>query len=177
MSSQWWDPSGWPMSWWPMSWWPAGPPPLIDAAAPADAPSLAEIHAASFARGWSEAELEALVADPAVDALVARRASPFGTRRPVGFALCRRAGEEAEVLTVAVSPHWRGRGVATELTEALLRRLYADRVAAVFLEVDAGNVPALALYRRLRFRQVGERRGYYAGSGGGHALVMRCDLR
>ena len=153
------------------------PPPLIDAAAAADAPSLAEIHAASFARGWSEAELEALVADPAVDALVARRASPFGTRRPVGFALCRRAGEEAEVLTVAVSPHWRGRGVATELTETLLRRLYAERVAAVFLEVDAGNVPALALYRRLRFHQVGERRGYYAGSGGGHALVMRCDLR
>ncbi len=176
MANLWWDPSAWPMSWWPMSWWPAGPPPLIDAAAAADAPALAEIHAACFARGWSEAELEALVADPAVDALVARRASPFGTRRPVGFALCRRAGEEAEVLTVAVSPHWRGRGVATELTETLLRRLYAERVAAVFLEVDAGNVPALALYRRLRFHQVGERRGYYAGSGGGHALVMRCDL-
>jgi ribosomal-protein-alanine N-acetyltransferase len=172
MASLWWDPSGWPLP-----WWPAVPPPLIDAAAPADAPALAEIHAACFARGWSEAELEALVADPAVDAQVARRASPFGTRRPVGFALCRRAGDEAEVLTIAVSPRWRGRGVATELTETLLRRLYADRVGAVFLEVDAGNVPALALYRRLRFRQVGERRGYYAGSGGGHALVMRCDLR
>lgn len=172
MASVWWDPSGWPIP-----WWPAVPPPLIDGAVPADAPVLAEIHAACFARGWSEAELVALIDEDAVDALVARRASPFGTRGPVGLAMARRAGDEAEVLTIAVSPRWRGRGVATELTEALLRRLYAERISSVFLEVDAGNVPALALYRRLRFHKVGERRGYYAGSGGGHALVMRCDLR
>lgn len=172
MSSEgWWTPTSWLSP-----WWSPVPPPLIDEAVPADAPALAEIHAQSFARGWSEAEFEALIGDPAVDVLVARRGSPLGTRRPVGLALCRRAGDEAEILTIAVHRRWRDRGIATELTETLLRRLYADRVAAVFLEVDAGNAPALALYRRLRFRQVGERRGYYAGSGGGHALVMRCDL-
>jgi len=159
--------------------WPGfeTPAPVIDEPVSADLPVLAEIHAKTFDRGWSLAEIADLLAAPGVTVLVARRASPFGTRRPVGFLIARAAAGEAEVLTVAVLPPWRRRGVGRSLVEAMLRRLYADRVGPVFLEVDAGNTAALALYRRLGFRQVGERRGYYArGNDGGLALVMRLDL-
>jgi len=157
--------------------WPA--PPFIDTPTDADLTVIADLHADAFSRGWSEAEIAALLADPGVAAVVARRASPYGTRRPVGFAITRAAADEAEVLTIAVHPRWRGCGVGRELLEALLRRHYADRIASVFLEVADDNAAAVALYRRLRFVVVGERRGYYAAGGGsaGHALVMRLDLR
>ncbi|MET0429646.1 MAG: ribosomal-protein-alanine acetyltransferase, partial [Microvirga sp.] len=48
----------------------------------------------------------------------------------------------------------------------------------VFLEVEEGNAPALALYRRLGFREVGRREGYYARPDGTRAaaLTMSLDL-
>lgn len=183
--------SRWPVEDWLAELWPSGPwlaalrraggrwpaAPFIDAPADADLAVIAELHAGAFARGWSEAEIAALLVDPGVAAVVARRSSPYGTRRPVGFAITRTAADEAEILTVAVHPRWRGRGVGRGLLEALLRRLYADRVAAVFLEVAADNAAAVTLYRRLGFVVVGERRGYYAdGGAGGLALVMRLNL-
>lgn len=162
--------------------WPGfeTPAPVVDEPADADLPVMAEIHAGAFGRGWSVEEIADLLAAPGVTGLVARRASPFGTRGPVGFLIARAAADEAEILTVAVLPAWRSRGVGRSLLEAALRRLYADRVGPVFLEVDAGNAPAVALYRRQGFRQVAERRGYYeagAGDDAGLALVMRLDLQ
>ncbi|RUX64079.1 ribosomal-protein-alanine acetyltransferase, partial [Mesorhizobium sp. M7A.F.Ca.US.014.04.1.1] len=61
----------------------------------------------------------------------------------------------------------------------VLRELYAQRAEALFLEVDETNVAAIALYRRLGFREVGKRPNYYrsAEHGPTGALVMRRDLR
>lgn len=162
-------------AWW---WWSGATPVFIDEARPADLPALAAVHAASFAHRWSEDELAALLRDEAVFCLVARRANWFGTRSAVGFVLFRQAADEAEILTVAVDPRHRGRGLGRDLVEAGFRRLYRDRVAAVFLEVEAGNEPALKLYRRLGFARVGERKGYYRTASGetATALVMRADL-
>jgi len=158
--------------------WFASYPPIVDAGRLDDVDDLAEIHAASFHRGWAAAEIEALLAQDRVVTVVARRGSPFGTRRPIGFVMVRAAEDEAEVLTVAVAPRQRGRGLATRLMETVLRRLYHDRVKSVFLEVDDGNAPALALYARLGFREVGRRKNYYPKPGGpaSTALVMRADI-
>ncbi len=158
--------------------WFATYPPVIDVARLADADELAEIHAASFHRGWSAAEMEALLAQDTVLTIVARRGSPFGSRRPVGFVMMRSAGDEAEVLTVAVAPRQRTRGLGRQLMDEALRRLYRDRVKSVFLEVDDGNEAALALYKRLGFARVGQRRNYYkkSGAAASTALVMRLDI-
>jgi [ribosomal protein S18]-alanine N-acetyltransferase len=63
--------------------------------------------------------------------------------------------------------------------DAVLRHLHHLRAEALFLEVDEANHPALALYRRLGFREVGRRENYYDGAEGrkSSALVMRRDLR
>jgi ribosomal-protein-alanine N-acetyltransferase len=161
-----------------LAWWLSAPSVTIEEAGMKDAAALASIHAASFARDWSEDEIAALLRDETVSGLVVRRANLLGTRSPVAFVLMRTVADEAEILTVACDPRHRGRGHARRLIEALFRRLYHERVKAVFLEVDAGNEPALALYRRLGFRKVGERKGYYAAgsSPGASALVMRADL-
>lgn len=153
-------------------------PPFIDAARLADVDDLAEIHAAGFHRGWHAAEVEALLVQSGVVTLVARRGSPFGTRRPVGFVMVRAAVDEAEVLTIAVAPRHRGKGLGRRLLDEAIRRLYHDRVRSLFLEVDETNGPATRLYRRLGFTVVGSRPNYYAAPGGkpSGALVMRADL-
>ncbi|WP_298818683.1 ribosomal protein S18-alanine N-acetyltransferase [uncultured Roseibium sp.] len=159
-------------------WWFWTQPPVVEEALDEDLPKIAEIHASSFAHNWHADEFGRMKAQDGVTILVARRASPYGTRAPLGFVVLRTVAEEAEVITIAVQPRQRGRGVGKKLMEASLFRLYAERCSHLFLEVDASNEAALLLYRGLGFKEVGKRKGYYSESGGdGTALVMRIDLR
>ncbi|MEM5581635.1 MULTISPECIES: ribosomal protein S18-alanine N-acetyltransferase [unclassified Roseibium] len=159
-------------------WWFWTQPPVIEEALAEDLPKIAEIHTASFKNNWNIEEFARMKAQEATVVLVARRASPYGTRTPLGFLVLRSAADEAEVITIAVHPRQRGRGIGKKLMEAGLFRLYADRCRHLFLEVDAANESALLLYRGLGFREVGKRKGYYGSSAGdGTALVMRIDLR
>lgn len=155
-----------------MSWFArffARAEPTLSAATARDAAPLAALHAASFSRGWSESEFEQLLTDRSV--ITDRAASG---RRNVGFIVSRRAADEAEILSVAVARAWQGRGLARRLLDLHLRRLAGLRLRAVFLEVDEDNTPALRLYARAGFQEVGRRPGYY--SGGKSALVLRRDL-
>jgi ribosomal-protein-alanine N-acetyltransferase len=145
-----------------------GTPTLSDARA-SDAAAIAAVHAASFQRGWGEDEIYRLLIDGNV---IADRATGGG--KLIGFILSRRAAGEAEILSVAIASPWRGRALARPLLDRHLRRLAGLGVRSVFLEVDEHNAPATRLYRRAGFREVGRRRGYYAG--GAAALVLRRDL-
>jgi [ribosomal protein S18]-alanine N-acetyltransferase len=149
------------------------PPTILDARAD-DAAALAALHARSFAHGWSESEFERLLADKAVVAHIARAGKG---KTPLGFLLSRRAADEAEILTVAVAPAARGRGIARQLLARHLGRLAALGTARIFLEVDDGNRAALRLYQRAGFHEVGRREGYYArAQGSGAALTLQRDL-
>jgi [ribosomal protein S18]-alanine N-acetyltransferase len=147
--------------------------PALVVATPRDAAALAALHATSFNRGWSEHEFEQLLTDRSV---IAERAA-LG-RASIGFILSRRAADEAEILSVAVARARRGRGLARRLLDLHLRRLAGLGLRAVFLEVDADNVPARRLYARAGFSEVGRRPGYYPGAAGqqASALVLRRDL-
>lgn len=159
-------------------WWFWSSPPVVEKVEDEDLPRLAEIHERSFAHAWGADELASMKAQDGVMILTARRASPYGTRQPLGFLILRLVADEAEVLTIAVDPRHRGRGVGKKLLQDGMFRLYSERCSSLFLEVDAGNDNALLLYRSLGFRQVGERKGYYkASENDGTALVMRVDLR
>ena len=100
----------------------------------------------------------------------------------LGFNIIRQAQDEAEILSIAVDPKGRGRGLGESLMREAILRLRADRVEKLILEVDGSNEPALKMYKRLGFQSVGNRPGYYVGESadGGEerssALVMRLDL-
>ena len=150
---------------------------FIDDLRAREAEALVAIHAAGFPRPWSAHDFTALLADRSVFVLAVRRQRLFG-RRLSGFVLVRVAADEAEILTIAVHPADRRRGAGRLLMEEALRRLYRDRIAACFLEVDRNNHAAVGLYRSLGFKTVGERKGYYRHPNGteGTALVMRVQL-
>ncbi|PSH57362.1 GNAT family N-acetyltransferase [Phyllobacterium sophorae] len=142
-----------------------------------DAANLAGIHSLTFRQPWSDDDFHALLVDDNVFGFIAREE---GNRRaqPGGFVLARLVMDEAEILTIAVTPQAQRRGLGHALMDATLRHLHNARAGMLFLEVDELNAPALALYRRLGFKQVGKRPGYYqTASGRSAALTMRRDLK
>lgn len=68
---------------------------------------------------------------------------------------------EADMMNVAVSPEYRRQGIAQRLIEALVAALKERQVHSLALEVRAGNGPAIALYEKMGFSQVGRRPNYY----------------
>lgn len=137
--------------------------------------ALSTLHAQCFARGWDGAEFASLLADPAVlgDVLVG------GVDDTVlGFAVSRIAADEAELLSICVSEAVRGLGEGQRLLAQHLIELAARGVRDVFLEVQSGNLAALALYRRFEFEVVAQRPGYYTSTDGSRltAIVMRKAL-
>jgi [ribosomal protein S18]-alanine N-acetyltransferase len=151
----------------------SGGKPVIEAATPRDARRLAEIHGASFHRGWGEGEFERMVAER--NTLVHRLR--LG-RRIAGFAVSRMAADEAEILSIAIDPSCRGRGLSRDLLLTHLGHLAGRGVRTIFLEVEENNEPARRLYEWAGFTVVGRRERYYQEPGGRqlNALLMRRDL-
>lgn len=130
------------------------------------AADLAVLHAAAFARPWDEAAFKDLLAGSGVFAFIA----------PSGFVLVRAAANEAEILTLAVNPSARGRGLGRALMQAAAARAAKLGAENLFLEVGTDNLVALALYNGLGFTRVGARRGYYESGSQGDALVLKAAL-
>jgi [ribosomal protein S18]-alanine N-acetyltransferase len=143
--------------------------PIIAEARATDAAAIAALHGVSFRRGWGEDEILRLLLERNV---VTERMTAGG--KLIGFIMSRLAAGEAEILSVAIAPAWRGRGLSRQLLGLHLRRLAGLGIRAVYLEVGEHNAPAGRLYRRAGFREVGRRHGYYED--GASALVLRRDF-
>jgi ribosomal-protein-alanine N-acetyltransferase len=146
---------------------------LVEPASQRDVMAFAQIHGASFHRGWGEGEFERMLTER--NTLVDRLR--IG-RKTIGFSVSRMAGDEAELLSIAVAEGHRGRGLSNRLLLTHLGHLAARGVRTVFLEVEENNRPARRLYERAGFAVVGRRERYYQQGGGEplNALVMRRDL-
>ena len=68
--------------------------------------------------------------------------------------------DEGYSKNVAVAANGRRQGIADELIAAV-GRFGQAKLAFLTLEVRASNAPAIALYMKHGFAQVGRRRGYY----------------
>lgn len=129
---------------------------------------LANLHASAFAAPWDAAAFADLLGQAGV----------FAETGDDGFILIRVVADEAEVLTLAVRPEARRRGLAARLVEAAAARAAALGAESLFLEVAADNAAARALYARCGFTEAGRRRGYYAREGGEatDALILALKL-
>jgi ribosomal-protein-alanine N-acetyltransferase len=137
----------------------------------AAAPALAALHAASFPPGeaWGPEAIALMLAMPGAFALWAG-----AEEEPEGFVLARVAADEAEILTLAVLPAARRRGLGGGLLAAAAAEAAARGAGALFLEVSEANHPARVLYAALGFAEAGRRRRYYAD--GADALILRLEL-
>jgi [ribosomal protein S18]-alanine N-acetyltransferase len=142
-----------------------------------DLDRAAALHAESFTalgeRAWTRQDLAELVASPGVAGLLLQVDG-----HDAGLALCRVAADEAELLTIAVRPAHRRKGLARRLLAAVIDHVRSAGAQALFLEVGVDNAAARSLYEAQGFCAVGERRAYYQR---GHeppadGIVMRLTL-
>ncbi|HYC67181.1 GNAT family N-acetyltransferase [Brevundimonas sp.] len=133
---------------------------------------MAAIHAEAFAgphdTPWSEAAFAGLL----------EQAGVFAREAPDGFILMRAVADEAEILTLAVRPSARRRGLGARLVGEGVLAAAARGAVRVLLEVAEDNAPARALYARAGFGEAGRRPDYYAGADGARrdALLLALDL-
>ena len=140
---------------------------MIRPAGSAHAAALAAIHAEAFSgdAAWGPDAMALQLALPGTFALIA----PEG-----GMALARATAGEAEILTFAVVPAARRRGLGTALLAALRREAACRGAGTLFLEVSSRNGAARGLYSAAGFVEIGRRRRYYPD--GADALVLRLPL-
>ena len=82
---------------------------------------------------------------------------------------------ESDMMNVAVHPDHRRKGIAEALIENLSQGLKERGNVSLTLEVRASNDPAIALYHKLGFIQVGRRPNYYRNPKE-DALILRKPL-
>jgi ribosomal-protein-alanine acetyltransferase len=137
----------------------------VSSADPADIPEIASLAASSLPQPWPARVFEAELRLAEARLWVAKEEA-----RSIGFLAARRIADEVHVLSVAVDPEQRRRGVARSLLAAVLRDEKASGARTALLEVRASNVAARAFYVNSGFVAVGRRSRYYAN--GEDALLM-----
>ena len=138
-----------------------------------DLDEVMAIENVSFPTPWSRRLMTEEIFRDFSDTLVA---VPAGGGGVLGYAVCWAVADESHLLNIAVRPDARGRGVGSALLRECIRRGARCGSGRIHLEVRAGNGPAIRMYEREGFSQVGFRRGYYTDTGEDAVLLSR-DLK
>ncbi len=129
--------------------------------------AVAELEKICFSDPWSENSVASELKNKLALWLVAEEEGQVA-----GYIGSQTCGDESDVMNVAVHPDFRRRGIAEALVKSLTEELKKIESRCLALEVRASNVPAIALYEKLGFGEVGRRKNYYRNPRE-DALIMR----
>ena len=115
--------------------------------------AMAELERQNFSEPWPEIAVRSELTNALALWLVAVEDGVVA-----GYVGSQTVLQEADMMNIAVADTHRRRGIARMLVEELIRQLDAYQLT---LEVRASNAPAIALYEKLGFQQVGLRKNYY----------------
>ncbi len=85
--------------------------------------------------------------------------------------------DEAHITTVAVATEHRRKGIARAIMVELLARAKRENVECSSLEVRAGNIAAIALYKALGYGEIAVRKGYYPDNREDAVVMWLYDLQ
>lgn len=136
-----------------------------------DLADIAALEQEAMRDPWSFAQLASALASGNLGWVVRAQ----GTL--AAYAIVLAAGEEWELLRLAVASSWRRQGVASGLLAHFACCAEERGARRLLLEVRASNEAALACYRRAGYREIARRRGYYsAPEGREDAVVMAKEI-
>jgi ribosomal-protein-alanine N-acetyltransferase len=137
-------------------------------ATPADAAAMSALHVEAFETGWSEQDFVTWLSRKEGFAITAKR-----EREAVAFGLALEAGDDAELLTIAVAQGERRAGLGGRIFDALDAEANKRSLKRWVLEVRHNNLAAVSLYKSLGFVEISVRKAYYRTSEGrADALVL-----
>ncbi len=117
---------------------------------------VAELEKLCFQDPWSENSVASELENPLAHWVVA-----LDGDRVAGYAGSQTVLGETDMMNIAVHPDYRRQGIAEALAEALVSDLKTMGSRCLTLEVRASNGPAIGLYEKLGFSQIGRRPKYY----------------
>ena len=79
----------------------------------------------------------------------------------VGFAGIMTCLDEATLNNIVVKKTCRGRGIGGELLDSIIELCADLNMKTLTLEVDSSNIPAINLYKKFGFKNLGTRKKYY----------------
>ena len=116
------------------------------------------IETALFSDAWSEQGFEDTLNSPYVISLVAIDEAEDTI---LGYIIMYVSFEEGEISNVAVAKSAQNRGIGSALMQAILEKGLEESVTRLILEVRVSNTPAIALYKKFGFTEIGIRRDFY----------------
>lgn len=119
-------------------------------------PAVAELEKICFLDPWSEKSVASELDNPLSYWLIWEEDGTV-----LGYVGSQTVLGETDMMNVAVHPDARRKGIAEALILALVEGLREKKSHCLTLEVRASNLPAINLYEKLGFSQIGRRKNYY----------------
>lgn len=131
---------------------------------------LADLERLCFSDPWSISAFEYELKNPLSLWLVAVESD-----RVLGYVGSQTVMPESDIMNIAVLPEFRKQGIGEKLILMLMDELRQAWATSISLEVRVSNAPAISLYEKLGFSQIGRRPGYYRHPRE-DALILRKEL-
>ncbi len=149
--------------------------PRLITATTADLEGTAALEKLCFHQPWSASSLELLTKEGiGVGYLCTLPAAQPPMVTAYGGMLI--AVDEGQITNIAVHPDHRGQGLGLAIVEALIKHAKAERLANITLEVRVSNLPAISLYHKVGFTEIGRRKNFYTKPTE-DALIMELKLK
>jgi ribosomal-protein-alanine N-acetyltransferase len=142
----------------------------------ADIDAILDIENASFPAPWHRGSFEGELLEKTSRALAIKQGQQGGQVRLVAYAFFRLIDDEMHVLNLAVDSAYRRHGVATFLLQQGMTLARKNGIRRIYLEVRPSNQPALRLYDKIGFGEIGRRTQYYMETRE-DAIVMVKDIK
>ena len=117
---------------------------------------IAQLETLCFTDPWSERSIASELDNKLAFWLVATE-----QEQVVGYIGSQTVMAETDMMNVAVHPDFRRKGIAETLVCTLVEKLREKGSHCLTLEVRASNMPAISLYEKLGFSEIGRRKNYY----------------
>ena len=141
-----------------------------------DLKQAAEIYQISFDEPWGEASLRSLLNTTGCFGIGYFEKTKTN-HLMAGFILCRTLFDEAEIITFAVHPNYRGQAIGKKILSDTHKTVKSRNCTTIFLEVSEKNKTALNLYSKCGYKHISTRKNYYKTANGPvNAYVMQHNL-